>query len=176
MPAWECGFYFRRENLMDTKILNNVTYDEMAVGQSVELVKALTEHDIALFGYMSGDVNPAHFNREYAEGTIFKDVIAHGMWSSSLISNLLGTQLPGPGTIYLSQTLKFSRPVYIGDEITVQVKVIEKKEKNRVVLDCKCTNQKDEVVTSGLAEVIAPAEKLILAAPKLVRQQVEVHG
>ena len=116
---------------------------------------------------MSGDVNPAHFNREYAKNTMFKDVIAHGMWSGSLISTVLGTQLPGPGTIYLSQSLKFSRPVYIGDEITVTVTVLEKKEKNRLVLECKCTNQKNEIVTSGTAEVIAPSEKLSIDVPKL---------
>lgn len=157
---------------MDTRILSNITYDEMTVGQQVELKKSLTEADITLFGYMSGDVNPAHFNRDYAEKTIFKDVIAHGMWSGSLISTVLGTQLPGPGTIYLNQTLKFSRPVYIGDEITVQVTVLEKKDKNRVVLDCKCLNQKDEVVTSGTAEVIAPIEKVSVPAPKLKCQQI----
>jgi acyl dehydratase len=103
---------------------------------------------------------------------MFKDVIGHGMWSGSLISTVLGTKLPGPGTIYLSQSLKFSRPVYIGDEITVSVTIVEKKDKNRLVLECKCTNQKNETVTSGVAEVIAPSEKLAVAAPKLSAQSV----
>jgi acyl dehydratase len=149
---------------MDTvntnKVINNVTYDELYVGQQTSLVRILTEKDIAMFGYMSGDVNPAHFNHEYAQNTIFKDVIAHGMWSGSLVSTILGTQLPGPGTIYLSQSFKFRRPVYIGDEITVSVTVIEKKEKHHVALECVCTNQRHEVVTSGIAEVIAPTDKI----------------
>ena len=157
---------------MTASVLHNVTYSEMSVGQSATLVKQLTEHDIALFGYMSGDVNPAHFNREYAQNTLFKDVIAHGMWSGSLISSVMGTKLPGPGTIYLSQSLKFSRPVYIGDEITVSVTILEKKDKNRVVLECKCINQKNETVTSGLAEVIAPTEKVSLAPTKLVHSAI----
>lgn len=156
---------------MTERELHNVTYSELTVGQSASLVKQLTTNDIALFGYMSGDVNPAHFNREYAQNTMFKDVIAHGMWSGSLISSVMGTQLPGPGTIYLSQSLKFSRPVYVGDEITTQVTVLEKKDKNRVVLECKCINQKNEVVTSGVAEVIAPTETVKLPATKLCLEQ-----
>ena len=152
---------------MTSTVLNNQIYSEMSVGQTATLVKKLTENDITLFGYMSGDVNPAHFNREYASNTMFKDVIGHGMWSGSLISTVLGTKLPGPGTIYLSQSLKFSRPVYIGDEITVSVTIVEKKEKNRLVFECKCVNQNNEIVTSGLAEVIAPSEKLTITAPIL---------
>jgi acyl dehydratase len=152
---------------MTSTVLHNQTYSEMEVGQTATLVKQLTQNDITLFGYMSGDINPAHFNREYAKNTMFKDVIAHGMWSGSLISTVLGTKLPGPGTIYLAQSLKFSRPVYIGDKITVTVTVIEKKEKNRLVLECKCVNQKNEIVTSGTAEVIAPVEKLTIDAPIL---------
>ncbi|MCX8514602.1 MAG: hypothetical protein RL017_314 [Pseudomonadota bacterium] len=152
---------------MSDNILNNVTYEEIKVGQSVTLVKQLTANDILLFGYMSGDVNPAHFNHDYAKGTMFKDVIAHGMWSGSLISTLLGTQLPGPGTIYLSQSLKFSRPVYVGDVVTAEIKVTEKKEKNRVVFECTCYKQNNEVVTSGVAEVIAPTAKVSVSAPQL---------
>ena len=151
---------------MDTNaIVKNVTYDELYVGQNEKIVRTLSEKDIVMFGYMTGDVNPAHFDREYAKNTLFKDVIAHGMWSGSLISAVLGTKLPGPGTIYLNQSFKFSRPVYIGDEITVAVTVTEKKEKNRVVLECTCTNQRNEVVTSGIAEVIAPTERI--SAPVL---------
>ncbi len=152
---------------MTSRVLNNQTYSEIIVGQTATLVKQLTQNDITLFGYMSGDVNPAHFNHEYAKNTIFKGVIAHGMWGGSLISTVLGTKLPGPGTIYLAQSLKFSRPIYIGDEITVTVTVIEKKEKNRLVLECKCVNQKNETVTSGIAEVIAPSEKITITAPIL---------
>lgn len=156
---------------MTERVLHNVTYSEISVGQTASIVKQLTKNDIAMFGLMSGDFNPAHFNPEYAQGTMFKDVIAHGMWSGGQISTVMGTQLPGPGTIYLSQSLKFSRPVYVGDEITTQVTIIEKKDKNRVVLECKCVNQKNEVVTSGVAEVIAPTEKLSLDAPHITLEQ-----
>lgn len=148
-------------------MLSNFTYDEMTVGQSAEVVKMITSDDIMDFGRMSGDVNPAHFDQEYAKGTVFKDVIAHGMWSGILISKVLGTQLPGPGTIYLEQSLKFSRPIYPGDEITVHLTVSEKKEKNRVVLECKCINQKGELVTSGLATVLAPLTKITIKAQQL---------
>ena len=149
---------------MEQKLMN-CTYDEISVGQTSRLTKELTPQDIKLFGYMSGDLNPAHFDPEYAKNTMFKDVIGHGMWSGALISTVLGTQLPGPGTIYLGQTLKFSRPVYVGDVITTEVVVIEKKPKNRLTIECKCTNQRQEVVTSGTAEVIAPTEKISYTPP-----------
>jgi len=152
---------------MENSTIQNITYDEIYPGQTVEMVRNLTKKDIALFGYMSGDVNPAHFDKEYAKDTIFKDVIAHGMWSGSLISAVLGTQLPGPGTIYLNQNLKFAGPIYVGDQITVKVTVLEKKEKNKVVLECKCINQDNKVVTMGTAEVIAPTKKITANAIKI---------
>lgn len=154
------------------RILTNIIYSELSIGQSASLVKQLTSKDIALFGYMSGDLNPAHFNREYAQNTVFKDVIAHGMWSGSLISTVLGTQLPGPGTVYLSQALRFSKPIYVGDEITTKVTVTEKKDRNKVVLECVCTNQRNEIVTSGVAEIIAPTQSVSLEAVQLEFEQI----
>src|SRR4249919_570949 len=104
---------------------------------------------------MSGDVNPAHLDEEYARSDMFHRIIAHGMWGASLISTLLGTKLPGPGTIYLDQTLTFRRPVSIGDTVNVTVAVSAKKqEQHHVVFDCQCTNQRGDVVMSGRAEVI----------------------
>src|SRR5579872_818677 len=99
-------------------IISNKTFDEIKVGDAATLTHALTKKDIMLFAIMSGDVNPAHLDSEYAKKDIFHQIVAHGMWSASFISTILGTQLPGPGTIYLGQSLKFHKPVFIGDTIT----------------------------------------------------------
>src|SRR5215831_4110990 len=101
--------------------IENRTFDEIAVGDSASLTRTLTWDDIQLFAAMSGDVNPAHVDQEFARSDFFHKIIAHGMWGASLISTLLGTVLPGPGTIYLGQTLRFRRPVALGDTITVSV-------------------------------------------------------
>lgn len=140
--------------------VTNIPYDELVIGQSASMVRKITSNDLVLFGCLTGDTNPVHFDSEYAKKTRFKTKIAHGMISGSLISGVLGMQLPGTGTIYLNQSLSFCYPVYIGDTITVTITVREKKEKNRVVLNCVCTNQDDKIVTEGHAEVIAPAEKV----------------
>ena len=91
--------------------IENRTFDEIKVGDSASLVRTLTPDDIKLFAVMSGDVNPAHVDEEYARSDMFHKIIAHGMWGGALISTLLGTRLPGPGTVYLGQTLTFQRPV-----------------------------------------------------------------
>jgi phosphate acetyltransferase len=141
--------------------LENKTFDEIQVGDSAELSRTLTEHDIQVFAIMSGDINPAHVDVEFAQSDLFHKVIGHGMWGGALISTVLGTQLPGPGTIYISQSLRFKKPVAIGDTLTVKVTAIEKKpEKNRVVFACEIHNQKDEMVMEGQAEVIAPTKKI----------------
>ena len=141
--------------------IENRTFDELQVGDTASIARTLTYKDIELFAIMSGDVNPAHVDEEFAKSDMFHRIIAHGMWGGALISTVLGTQLPGPGAIYLGQSLKFRRPVCLGDTITVTARVAEKlAEKNRVTLDCQATNQKGEVVISGTAEVIAPTEKI----------------
>lgn len=141
--------------------IENRPFDEIQVGDSASLERTLTRQDIDLFGVLSGDVNPAHFDEEYAQDTMFKGTIGHGMWGAGLLSAILGTQLPGPGAIYLNQSLRFRRPVYAGDTITATVTVTEKNdEKKRLVLDCKLTNQTGEVVTLGTAEVLAATEKI----------------
>lgn len=142
-------------------MIENVTFDEMAVGQSASLVREVTAADIELFATVSGDVNPAHLDKDYADGSMFHGVIAHGMLSGSLFSTVLGTLLPGPGTIYLGQELSFRRPVKPGDRVTATVTVREKQdEKKRVVLDCHCVNQDGKEVITGVATVIAPTEKV----------------
>jgi phosphate acetyltransferase len=122
---------------------------------------------------MSGDVNPAHVDPDFARSDMFHHVIAHGMWGGALISAVLGTELPGPGTIYLDQSLHFSAPVALGDTVTVKVTVAEKKPKNRLSIDCLCTNQLGKTVIEGRAEVIAPTVKI--RRPRVALPQVHLH-
>ncbi|EXI71099.1 MAG: (R)-specific enoyl-CoA hydratase [Candidatus Accumulibacter appositus] len=111
---------------------------------------------------MSGDMNPALANAEFSHSGVFQDFIAHGMWCASLLSTMLGTQFPGPGTVMVESSLHFARPVAIGDTITVTVTVGQKFARNRhIVLDCNCHNQDHLLVVSGSAEVLAPREKII---------------
>ncbi|MCH8500071.1 MAG: MaoC family dehydratase N-terminal domain-containing protein [Marinobacter sp.] len=147
--------------------LENITYDELSVGDSASFSRTLTEQDLVLFAAVSGDVNPVHLDEAFAATTPFKERIAHGMWSGSLISAALATVLPGPGTIYLGQSLAFKRPVKLGDTLTVKLAVQEKQEKNRVVIGCSVTNQNGEEVVSGEAKVMAPTTKVSVAAPEL---------
>jgi phosphate acetyltransferase len=141
--------------------IENLTFDEIPIGTSATLERRLTLQDIKLFAAMSGDVNPAHLDEDYAKSSLFHQVIAHGMWGGALISTVLGTRLPGPGTIYLGQSLRFRRPVTLGDVLTVTVTARERDPvKHRVVFGCRCTNHKGEVVIDGEAQVIAPTEKV----------------
>ena len=142
-------------------MLRNRTFDELAVGDSASMQRQLTQQDIQLFAVMSGDINPAHLDADYAAATQFQGVIAHGMWGGALISAVLGTRLPGPGTVYLSQTLKFRAPVRVGDQVNVTVTVSAKDEaKRRVTLACSCVNQQGQTVIEGEASVLAPTEKV----------------
>lgn len=141
--------------------LSNKTFKELKIGESASLSHTLTKKDIELFAVMSGDVNPAHLDTEYAKSDIFHKIVGHGMWTAALISTLLGTKLPGPGTIYLEQTLKFLRPVGIDDVITAQVTVVKKMVKKPIVwLECKCINQNGKEVVTGKAKVMAPTERV----------------
>jgi phosphate butyryltransferase len=143
------------------EIIENRVWDELAVGDAASLSHTVTATDVAVFAAVTGDVNPAHVDPEYAATDMFHHVIIHGMWGAGLISAVLGTRLPGPGTIYLGQELRFRRPVSIGDTITATVTVQAlHPEKHNVTLDCVCTNQAGEVVISGTAEVRAPLEKV----------------
>ncbi|MDT8991135.1 bifunctional enoyl-CoA hydratase/phosphate acetyltransferase [Curvibacter sp. APW13] len=142
-------------------LIENVTFDELTIGQSAQLVRTLSIDDIRAFAAVSGDTNPAHLDAQYAAETLFHDVIAHGMWGGSLISALLGTQFPGPGTIYLDQSLHFAKPVRVGDTLTVSVTVTAKDAEHKAVeLDCQVLNQKGAKVLSGVARVMAPTKKV----------------
>ncbi|MBA2246459.1 MAG: MaoC family dehydratase [Gemmatimonadetes bacterium] len=133
-------------------------FEELQIGQAAEFAKTVTEADVVLYAGITGDLNPAHINQVEAEKSRFGGRIAHGMLSAGLISAVLGTRLPGPGTIYLEQTLRFTRPVRIGDTVTARVEVIELVEKRRRVrLATSCANQDGEVVLEGEALVMVPA-------------------
>ena len=141
--------------------LENYPYDEIDVGDSAYIQRTLTMADIQAFAAVSGDTNPAHMDPEYANDTLFHGVIGHGMWGGSLISTVLGTVFPGPGTIYLEQNLRFSRPVRVGDSLTVTVTCSAKHDDKKAIdLECTLVNQKDERVLSGSARVLAPTKKL----------------
>jgi len=160
--------------------IENHIFDEITIGESASLKRTLTQKDIELFAVMSGDVNPAHVDAEYAKDDMFHKIIGHGMWGASLLSTVLGTELPGPGTIYLDQTLKFEHPVALGDTLTVTLTVVNKKpEKHIIELDCKCINQLGKTVISGLATVIAPTEKVKrkrIELPKVELKNPKNHG
>jgi phosphotransacetylase/acyl dehydratase len=146
---------------MKKDFIENRTFDEIQVGDAASQERRLTLQDIKLFAVMSGDVNPAHVDEDYAKSSRFHEVIAHGLWGGALISTVLGTQLPGPGTIYLKQALSFRRPVGLGDVVTVTVTVkVKDPDQHRLVLDCQCANQEGKTVISGEAEVLAPTEKV----------------
>lgn len=143
---------------MQQLLLRNRTFDELAIGDSAAMVRIVGRDDIDLFAAVSGDTNPAHLDAAFAAGDIFGHVVAHGMWTAALVSAVLGTRLPGPGTIYLGQDLRFRKPVAPGDTVTVTVTVREKRPEKRIVLlDTLCTNQRGEEVLTGTATVIAPA-------------------
>ena len=126
------------------------------VGDTAEMSKTVTEEDIDLFAKVTGDRNPVHVSREFAEKTRFGERIAHGMLSAGLISAVIGMKLPGPGCLYLSQTLNFRGPVKIGDEITARVEVTEVISEKRLRLKTECINQRSETVLDGEAIIVPP--------------------
>jgi phosphotransacetylase/acyl dehydratase len=154
--------------------IENRTFDEIKLGDTASLVRTLTYKDIEVFAIMSGDVNPAHVDQTFAQSDFFHKIVAHGMWGAALISTVLGTQLPGPGAIYVDQSLHFLRPVGLGDTITVTVTVTGKIEKtHRVIFECRVSNQHGEEVISGTAEVIAPTEKI--CRPRVLLPEIELR-
>ena len=133
------------------------TISEINIGDKAFFQKTITETDVYLYAGITGDINPAHINQEVSKETMFKGRIAHGMLTAGLVSAVLGVQLPGPGTIYLGQELKFTAPVRFGDTIKAEVEVIEKiEEKNRMKLSTVCTNQNGGIVLKGFASVMPP--------------------
>jgi len=139
----------------------NKTYDEIRVGDFASLTRTLMPEDVRLFAVLTGDFNPATAESRYSESGMFREVMAHGMWSGSLISTVLATQFPGPGTILIDESLHFARPVTLGDTITITLTAKQKFDHNKhVILDCVGTNQENMQVLRGTAEVLAPTEKI----------------
>ena len=137
--------------------MRNYTVNQLEVGQKASISKIVTEDEVYQFASITGDVNPVHVENEYAKNTLFKKRIAHGMFSAALVSAVIGVKLPGPGCIYINQTLYFLAPVYFDDTITATVEVTRLiLERNRVVLKTTCTNEYGKVVLDGEATVLAP--------------------
>ena len=130
------------------------------IGDFAEVSKVITEEDVFLFAGITGDRNPMHTSREFAAKTKFGERIAHGMLTAGLISAVFGMKLPGPGCIYLSQTLQFMAPVKIGDEITARVEIVEVISERRLRFRTQCFNQRSELVLDGEAVLVPPSEKL----------------
>ncbi|HEY0019165.1 MAG TPA: MaoC family dehydratase [Longimicrobium sp.] len=133
-----------------------MTQAQIEVGQSAEFTKTVTETDVVLFAGITGDLNPAHVDQVWAEASRFGGRIAHGMLSASFISTVLAMKLPGPGTIYLSQTLSFTGPVKIGDTVTARVEVVELMPKRTVRLATTVHTHDGTLVIEGEAVVRAP--------------------
>jgi 3-hydroxybutyryl-CoA dehydratase len=133
------------------------TIKELKMGDTAQIQKTISEADVYLYAGITGDLNPAHVNEEYAKNTFFKTRIAHGMLTAGLISTVLGNKLPGPGSIYLHQSVNFLAPVHFGDTITAQAEVSEiDLKKNRVKLKTTCMNQEGTIVLDGEAIISPP--------------------
>ena len=141
--------------------VENKTFADIKIGDSAQLTRTLTKQDIQLFAVATGDMNPAHVDEDYARSDVFHQIVAHGMWTGSMFSTLLGMQLPGPGTIYLKQNLTFLKPVRIGDTVTASITVTAKDEKHeRITFLTRCVNDFGETVLEGKALVRAPESKI----------------
>jgi len=154
-------------------LIGNTTYDELVIGDKATYTRTLTEDEIVLFATVTGDLNPFHLDSDFAGSSVFKERIGHGMWSGALISAAVTNILPGPGTIYLEQSLRFLQPIKISDSLVVSIEVVQKLERGRVVIACSIMNQTGEVVVDGKAKVIAPKSKIHMEKPELPKINME---
>ena len=135
------------------------TFEDMAVGMTASFSKTITDADLVLFVGVSGDTNPVHLDEDYASGTMFKGRVAHGALTASFISTVLGTKLPGPGSIYVAQTLKFKAPVHVGDTVTAKCEVTSLvPERNFAIFKTQCF-VRDTLVIDGEATLKLPSRK-----------------
>lgn len=159
------------------ELIENKTFDEIGIGDTASLVRTLTKHDIELFAVLSGDLNPTHLDEDYARQAVFHQVVAPSLWGATLISGVLGTYLPGPGTVYRDQSLSFEQPVHVGDTLTVAVTVTGKNlDDHTVTLECTGVDQNDERVFHGMAKVLAPTEKIRRPSVELPAVHFHAHG
>ena len=141
--------------------LESKTINELNVGEKASIHRKVSSFDVYTFAEISGDVNPLHVNKEFASKSLFRERVAHGFLTSALVSAVIGTRLPGPGTIYMSQNLVFVAPVMFGDTIEAEVEITEKNmEKNRVMLKITCRNQHGQIVLEGGSVVKPPKERI----------------
>ena len=139
--------------------ISNVTFNEIAIGDTTTYTRLITNQEVEAFAAISGDHNPLHLDPEYAATTAFGECIAHGMLTGALISAAIAMQLPGPGSVYLSQNIQFRAPVMLGDTLTVTLTVTDKHAKRPwVTLQCEVANQEGKSVAKGEAQVAAPTE------------------
>lgn len=132
-------------------------FENISVGETGEFTQVYKEEFIGLFAALSGDYNPIHMDKDFAHQSVFRGRIGHGMWCAALLSGAVASVLPGPGTIYRSQTIKFLNPIRINDELTARLKVEGKNNKTRLIaMSCTVVNQRREKIATGMAEVIAP--------------------
>jgi phosphotransacetylase/acyl dehydratase len=162
--------------MMQPKLLRNRPFAQIHVGDSAQLSRTLTRLDVKTFALVSGDLNPTHVDDAFVAAHGDAGLVAHNIWAGALISSVLGNELPGPGTVYLAQTLSFERPVRVGDTVTASVTVTEKHDASlTVVLSCRCTNQMGHVVASGAARVRAPEFSIEIARPDVGEMAVQLH-
>lgn len=141
-------------------MLVNKTFDELTVGQRVKVTREITDNMVQLFALLSGDINPLHLDEQFAKASALEDRAAHGMLIGALVSAAITTDLPGPGSIYLNQSLRFIAPVRIGDVVVIELRVIKKNEDNHSVrLQCNIRDAQGRPLVTGQAEVIAPLTK-----------------
>lgn len=139
----------------------SLTINQINIGDKAARVRVFTQEDVVNFAKLSGDDNPIHLSEDYASQTSFKNCIVHGHFVSSIYSDILGSELPGLGTIFLKQNVTYIKPVYLGDTITATVTVVDKiLEKNRVICDTKSYNQNGDLVIVGRAEVLPPLKEV----------------
>ena len=156
------------QSAITNNTITNYTFEELTIGQSVSFTKVVSDEHIQLFAATSGDVNPVHLDDDFAATTQFGKRIAHGMLTGAFISAGLAMQLPGPGTVYLGQSLTFRKPVFIGDVLTVTLTVKEKRtDKPFVTIDCQVTNADGKAVAFGDAVVMAPEAKATITVPAM---------
>lgn len=147
--------------------ITNRTFDEIAIGDSASISRLVTDREIQLFAAVSGDHNPVHLDPEFAASTQFGECIAHGMLTGAFISAAIAMELPGPGSIYLGQTLEFRAPVKLGDTLHVNLEVTAKHDRKPwVTIACRVDNQDGKTVAKGEANVMAPtASQTVTVVP-----------
>ena len=155
------------------RVLENITYEELQINDYATFTKTLSDENLVLFAATRGNLPVASLNVEAAKKVVFDEKIGYGMWASSLISTAFDKVIPGPGSIYLEQSLKFNMKVNLGDTLTVKLTVDEKIEDHRVIFSCEVKNQDGDTVIEGSSKVIAPTEKLSIDQASLPKVTVE---